>query len=169
MSRSEKTDIKVNLIVYAITNVDELAMTFTAKVKSQIQWKDGRIIFKDLANETNFLNKDWQDQIWLPPLYYSNTEETVQILKGDLVQVEVLRQGKPKYNIVTRVNEGHLFNGEENELQLIAKDELEFNCLYDLSWFPFDNQQCSIQIRIPLDLRDYITFEAQEVAYKGRY
>ena len=168
-SRHQKTIIKVNLIITEITKVDEISMIFKAGLKLTLQWKDGRINFKNLANGSNFLNKHWQHQIWLPPLFYTNTEDNVQILKGDIVQVEVLRQGKPKYNTVSRLNEGRLFNGEENELQLIAKDELEFACLYNLLWFPFDTQKCSIDIRIPLDLRDYITLETKTVTYRGNY
>ena len=56
--------------IQKIDEIDEINMKFHAEVKIVIQWRDPRIIFKNLASEGNFLNKQWQDQIWLPPLVY---------------------------------------------------------------------------------------------------
>ena len=84
------------------------------------------------------------------------------------VQVEILRQGEPVQNDVSRVKEGNQFSGKENELHLTAKDDLIFECSFELSWFPFDSQQCSIKIRIPKDLRDHITLIPNRVVYTGK-
>ena len=110
----------------------------------------------------------WEDQIWLPPFYYSNTVDDVPILMGNRVRVEIKRQGEPKGNDVSKINEDYQFSGKENELHLTAKDDLIFECSFELSWFPFDSQQCSIKIRIPKDLRDHITLIPNRVVYTGK-
>ena len=117
-----------------------------------------------LSKTGNFLNKLSQDQIWLPPLYYSNTKEDASI---NVVHVEILRQGEPENNDISELNEGWIFKGAENELRLVAKDEPTFRCSFNLSRFPFDVQECSIDISIPKENRDYLTLIPIKVEYLG--
>ena len=166
---SHKTEVRVELKISAISKIDELANTFKAEVQIELKWNDHRIIFNNLVEKNrNFLDRFWQDQIWLPPLIFKNTEERVPILMGKEVRVEVLRQGEPKKCEVSQMHEGNQFSGDKNELQLVAKDVLFYNCVFELSWFPFDVQHCSIDIRIPKQLRDYTTLIPYRVVYKGK-
>ena len=64
-----------------------------------------RITFKNLANEGNFLDKFWQDQIWLPPLLYSNTEKNVKILSTNTIIVEVQREERQRVSKKTALND----------------------------------------------------------------
>ena len=57
--------------------------TFNADVEIKAKWKDQRIVFKNLANHGNVFDKFWQDKLWLPPLYFSNTKEDLSMLDGD--------------------------------------------------------------------------------------
>lgn len=163
--RSHKTEVRLGLEINSISKIDELANTFKADVGIELKWMDHRLIFNNLAKNGNFLDRFWQDQIWLPPLYFRNTEERVPI---GVTRVKILRQGEPEQNDVSRINEGNQFSGEENELHLTANDEITFKCIFELSWFPFDVQHCSINIYIPLELRDYTTLIPNKVEYTGK-
>ena len=163
-SRSRKAEVKIRVEIASISKIDELNMSFDARTDIKLKWVDRRINFISLSKTGNFLNKLSQDQIWLPPLYYSNTKEDASI---NVVHVEILRQSEPENNDISELNEGWLFKGAENELQLVAKDELTFRCSFNLSRFPFDVQECSIDIRIPKEFRDYITLIPIEVEYLG--
>ena len=163
-TRSRKAEVKIKVEIASISKIDELNMSFDARTEITLKWVDQRINFISLAETGNFLNKLSQDQIWLPPLYYSNTKEDASI---NVVHLEILRQGKPENNDISELIEGWLFKGAENELQLVAKDELTFRCSFNLSRFPFDVQECSIDVSIPKEKRDYITLIPIEVEYKG--
>ena len=104
--------------IHSFTNIDEMSMTFSAEVAIKLQWKDSRITFKDLKSEGNFLDKSSQDQIWLPPLTFSNTDGNVPLLGDDSIKVEVLRQGSAILNNLYKLNEGTHFKGDENDLLL---------------------------------------------------
>ena len=39
-----------------------------------------------------------------------------------------------------------LYNGNENPLHYQRLDNIQLNCLYELSWYPFDTQNCFIMI-----------------------
>ena len=94
--RSLKTEVRIELKIDAISKINELTNTFKANVNIELKWVDNRIIFNNLEKNANFLDRFWQDQIWLPPLYFSNTEERVPILTGKELHVEVLRQSEPE-------------------------------------------------------------------------
>ena len=166
--RSHKTEVRVTLGIYGISKIDELADTFKGDVKIKLKWTDHRIIFKNLAKNGNFLNRFWQDKIWLPSLYYSNTVDDLPILMGNHFQVDIVRQSEPDQNDIARIHEENQFSGEENELYLTATDEHTFKCEFDLSWFPFDVQHCSIDIKIPRQLRNYTTLIQNGVKYTGK-
>ena len=167
--RSHNTEVRLGLFIQQISQIDELAKTFKGELYIRLKWRDHRITFNNLEkNGSNILNRFWEDQIWLPPFYYSNTVDDVPILMGNRVRVEIKRQGEPKGNDVSRINEEYQFSGKENELNLVAKDELIYKCNFELSWFPFDAQHCSIIIAIPNELRKYTTLIPYKVEYWGK-
>ena len=88
-TRSHKTELKLDLKISAISKIDELANTFKGDLDIELKWIDQRITFNNLAKNGNFLNKFWQDQIWLPPLYFSNTVDNLPITMGNIFQVEI--------------------------------------------------------------------------------
>ena len=167
-SRFEKTDIFISVTVYSIKKIDEIAMNFRAETKVEVQWRDYRISFNNLANNGNFLNKFWSEQIWLPPLYFSNTNDDVHIIEGSSFIVEVLRQGAPKYNDLD-LDEGMIYHGKENNLLLTSKDECTFRCEFELSRFPFDVQHCSINIKTPYAIRNGTALKPMTLNYLGMY
>ena len=150
-------------------NIDVLAMTFESEIVIELRWKDRRLIFKDLRQDGNFLNKSWKNQIWLPPLYFSNTDGNEPISRSDSNRVQILRQGPYKYNDPTELNEGTLFQGEENELHLQVRHQTTFKCLFHLSMYPFDIQHCSINLQMPRFLHNYTTLKPEEITYSGMY
>ena len=75
--RSHKTDVRLGLKINEISKIDELAHTFKADLSIELKWIDHRITFNNLEKHGNFLNRFWQGQIWLPPLYFRNTEERI--------------------------------------------------------------------------------------------
>ena len=150
--------------------MDEVLMKFHAEVKIELQWKDPRITFKNLAKDGNFLSEFWQDQIWLPPVRYSNSEANLIVSDADAVVLEVLRHGMGEPNSVTDLYEGYTFKGEENELYLFSWHEGYFYCLLELSEFPFDIQQCSVNLKIPVEIQNYTTFQPKMgLDYSGTY
>ena len=121
-----------------------------------------------MADEGNFLNKFWQNQIWLPPIAYSNIEKNLKIAYNGDVIVEIQRKGKGTPKPITDLDEGQIFKGDENDLILTALQEDYFFCLFELSEFPFDTQECSIDVNIPMEIRNYITLEPRMLIYSGK-
>ena len=88
-SVEQKTEIAVTAQINGVTDVDQMTMTFCGDIKLRLYWRDSRIKFKDLGSDGTFLNKHWIDQIWLPPLTFSNTVGNMPILRDESIVVQV--------------------------------------------------------------------------------
>ena len=166
-SGSNKTNINIRITIGSIQSIDELAMTFSSEVAIFLSWRDERITFRNLAKGKTVLSKVWYDQIWLPPLYFSNTKDNKQILSGNSIEVAIIPHGKPTYNKISELNEANVFKGKENDLELESWNELTFKCNFALWRYPFDVQHCSIDIKIQTELRNYTILNPKEVTYTG--
>ena len=169
VSGKEKTEITVGAEINAVTNIDEMAMTFRGDIKLSLKWRDSRIKLRDLEADGTFLNKHWMDQIWLPPLILSNTVGNMPILSDESLVVKILKKGESVHNLITDLHEGTLFLGIENDLQLDGQYETTFKCLFELHRFPFDNQKCTMNLKIPYDIRNYTKLKPNDLHFSGKY
>ena len=167
-SKGQKTKISVKAVVKAITEVEQLSMTFKGDIKIILCWKDGRIKFKDLSPSGRYLNKDWKDQIWLPPLYFPNTVGKLPITTDEGFTVKILKQGESKLNDDLELNEGYLFKGHENELQLTSHYDYTFHCTFQLQKFPFDTQHCNMTLKVPSEMSEYMQLETNGLDFEGK-
>ena len=167
--KDQKNEIKVTAELHSIKDIDQLAMTFLGELKIILHWKDARITFKDLGPNGSYLNDDWKKQIWLPPLYFSNTVEKLPIYKDDGYTVKILREAKHTVNDISELNEGCIFNGDENHLQLTSHYEYTFHCTFNLSKFPFDTQHCHMILKVPSEMREFVKLKPNKtLIFRGK-
>ena len=168
VSNGTKTDVFVGMDIVSISNIDEMARTFTSKLKVSFHWRDQRMTFNNLNPHGNFLRHSWLHQIWLPPVLFSNTKEFILITEKDDAVVKILRQGPLSLNKASELNEGKTYRGAENDISLTASHQHEFDCSYDLSHFPFDIQKCSIDIKVADEFEQYITLKPKKLNFPGK-
>jgi len=166
-SMGQKTEIAVAAKLKSITDIDQLAMTYKGDIKIILCWKDGRISFIDLGPNGTYLNKHWKEQIWLPPLYFPNTVGKLSLSIDEGFTVKILKQGESELNDDSELNEGYMFKGDENELQLTSHYEYTFHCTFELSKFPFDTQHCNMTLKVPSEMGDYIKLEAKDLVFEA--
>ena len=160
-----KLEVHVQLDIKSISQVHEINEQFQSEVRILLQWYDPRLSFKDLTDSGNFLNEDWKELIWLPPLTFSNTFGNEPLLAPSAgVKINKEGQGSTKpYELY----EGTYYNGSENSLILFGQYQHYFDCQFRLHSYPFDTQKCSIDIAVPLNLRDYISLQPLNVTFSG--
>ena len=116
---------------------------------------------------TSKISKDWKEQIWIPPLYFSNTNENKELLSGSSNRIEVIKQGEPIPNDISDVDEENVFIGDDNHLEFHSTNDLTFECHFELSKFPFDNQYCSIHMKFPQEWIEYTFLHPKHIIYLG--
>ena len=169
---SNKTKINIRIDIISIETIDELAMTFTSEVGIFLKWRDQRITFRNLDFVDQIwikkvLSNAWLDQIWLPPLYFSNTIGNKGILSGNFNQMFIIPHGQPTLNKMSDLIEANTFKGDENDLELESWNELIFKCNFELWRYPFDVQRCSVNVMIPPELKNYTILNPTKITYTG--
>ena len=145
-----------------------MSMTFEAEVRITLKWKDPRLTFKNLKETGNYLEKSLLDQIWLPKLHFVNTKGNLQVLADDSMTVQVLREGKRVLMEPMNLHEGNLYEGKENSVMVNVDHQFDFHCDFELSNFPFDNQDCGIQIESPVEMRNLTRLKPGSLTYRGK-
>ena len=168
IKQGEKTQIETSIDILSVKDVDELEMKFTAELRVKIKWKDARLSYQNLKSDGNFLEFDYFDEIWKPPIKFSNTESNTLLLNKDLMSIQILKEGKAKILDDSELYEGMQFKGSENSLYLIGQYQERFHCMFCLANYPFDTQNCSIKLENSLDMDDFITLIPKELKFLGK-
>lgn len=160
----------MSLVIHNLGTIDELQMKFRAKISLQIKWKDPRLTYRSLKNDGNILSKDNSDEIWIPDLEFTNTEKDLSILKAgkDSFKVQVLKKGQvQKIDAFIDLHYHETFSGQENDLFLVGKYEEYFTCTFDLKLYPFDTQNCFMNLSVPETQSKDLKLTKGNVTYQG--
>ena len=107
---------------------------------------ENRVKYQNLKNETslNVLSDDEIKQLWLPLIVYDNTDQKESTRLGEnwewVTRMTVDREGDFTRSPIEEVDEAEIFEGADNRLTMNQTYTWEFQCLYELQRYPFDNQ-----------------------------
>ena len=89
-----------------------------------------------------------RQQIWVPTILFSNTREDFTSENDEQAFAKVIRSKKGS-RISLDTNEDILESkGSENEIQIKRIYEIDFLCDYDMRFYPFDIQVCTVDLVI---------------------
>ncbi|KAK4321037.1 hypothetical protein Pmani_008145 [Petrolisthes manimaculis] len=142
--------ISVVAEVMDLGQTDLLASTLTLTVTLMLSWIDERLEFHHLQNDTDdalttvVLKLD--QKVWMPRLRIKRgslkEETTTTAALGENLWVR--RQGEG-----TVVSGSHMaYKGLENPLVLTMTATVVSYCYFDLRMYPFDQQQCHVQVQV---------------------
>ena len=137
-------------------------MLFRCQFKLYLEWFDSRVTFFNLNNNQllNTLVQDEKQKIWTPSLIFDNTDEKIRTKTDDESLISVKREGNFTINTIDNVDNVYMYDGAENSLQMSRVYQIGWICEYQMNWYPFDTQVCSMTISVTEDLNDFITIEA---------
>ena len=126
--------------------IEEVDHSISFKFKIYLRWRENRVIYQNLKkNSTNNLLRQGEVRmLWLPLVIYWNTDQDETTRLGEnwewKTNVLVHREGKPKSNELTDVDEAEIFQGSENSLIMEQTYTHAFQCVFKLSKYTFDTQ-----------------------------
>ena len=143
------TALYLNVTVFGISYFDEMHMTYKARFSLNLKWFDWRVTFYNLEQlmvNYNYIGADDLAKLWLPRLIFSNSENENYLKFDALTSVIVQRIGSPKLNSPTNINEAEIYDGGSNPFVYNRSYEMTFECNFDLEKYPFDHQNCHINV-----------------------
>ncbi|KAK4307136.1 hypothetical protein Pmani_021095 [Petrolisthes manimaculis] len=144
--KEQDRPIPVRLFV-EITSVREMniiGFKMVLDIIIRLYWQDGRLIMKNLRADMQSNKVHGHEKIWMPQL---QVEDGLRSLADMLPRAEVMlvqRQGRSIPDDPTRLNEDDLYLGSENTLLLQQVYSVAFTCQFNLHFYPFDSQVCSL-------------------------
>ena len=130
----------ISMDIYDIQNIDELHMMFTVQFRIQLKWFDSRIIFRNLkpTDWENKLDSSEIEKIWTPTLYIKDSNivyvEAGQKIQEGIGSVWIHRNGSPKENELSEIDEDFLYPGHENSIIMVNFFIIKLGCKFDLKW-----------------------------------
>ena len=144
-----KTTVWVSIFIYMIKDIEELHMQYTSKIGLYMKWYDNRLTYTNLKDALhNIVSDEYKGKLWVPPLYFSNTDENIQVNTNARTVLEVERQGPYSVTSSYEVHEAELFEGSQNAITSYNEYALQLHCSFNLAWYPFDTQNCKISVSL---------------------
>ena len=124
-------------------------MIFTAKFNINLEWKDYGLSFQSLRDdyEKNLILDYMAANIWKPNLIFENNHqrEIIKYIPSSSVMM-IIKNGNSTEAPLSQLDEARVYESSETGILMRTKHFLEFKCLFDLTYFPFDNQKCYMKV-----------------------
>ena len=152
-----------------VQDIQEVAQILKLKFRLSLSWRDARVSFYNIkTNEIlNSLTLEEQLILWTPTIVFWNTEKQLKTVNDENSFASVRRDGAG--SIIDRtVNEDiEVYSGEENEITFTRVYSIEFYCEYQMAWYPFDIQTCSMEMVFDGVLDNYAQLLAGVLKFTG--
>ena len=138
----------VSIVLSKVVHIDEEDHAIEFQFEILLEWNENRVSYHNLKQDMslNTLNDTEMKRIWLPLVIYENTDDKESTRVGTewewATNVLVERIGKPTMGWYKDgwLDETQIFKGTENLLKMSQTYTHEFQCVYQLSNYPFDTQ-----------------------------
>ena len=149
----QKVQVNVSLHVKNIFDIKELSMEYTVRFLLTMEWYDPRISFRNLKEEKeeNIISIEESCHLWLPSLYFKNSNFGQRTTTDSETSFHVKRHGKHGNNPVTEIHEDYIYKGSENPMVLARYYTVTLTCGFELELYPFDHQECPIELEVPFE------------------
>ena len=138
----------VSIVLSKVVHIDEENHAIEFQFEILLEWKDNRVTYHNLKPDVslNALNDTEMRRLWLPLVIYENTDDKESTRLGTEwewethVLVERVGEATMSDYLEGWLDETLIFKGTENVLQMSQTYTHEFQCVYQLSDYPFDTQ-----------------------------
>ena len=141
-----QVNVSINLL--RIINMEEQDHKIDLQFQITLEWREtGRVLYHNLkeVKSMNALSSEGISKLWLPRVFYDNTDNK-EVTRGGQgwewpISVSIVREGShDKRGSSELVDEVEIFDGDRNRIEMQQVYTIEFQCQYDLQYYPFDTQ-----------------------------
>jgi hypothetical protein len=167
--RHRKLQVSTDIHLIQIVGIDEKQGYFKSKVGFSSRWVDKQLVYQNLKrNYNNVITPEDMDIIWRPHVVYENIEHFGKVIQsGDKRIIKIDLNAEFHYTQAgnDNIDNTYLFEGSENSLEYIRYYTIEWLCDFNMAWYPFDTQSCTMQLKN--NLADWVDFVPRNFTYTG--
>ena len=112
-------------------------------------------------------SKEIAARLWVPTVIFKNTEHNFATSVDENSMILVKKEGNMSLSSIQEVEEIAYFSGSENPLIYSKNFYHRFQCLFDLNYYPFDTQLCTILLKKPNKVGKFAELLPNYLEYKG--
>lgn len=147
--------IYILLDIEKINNIDTKNMLIQVTFCITIYWREPRIYFKNLdQKDTNSIDNVDFSKMWIPLDNLEHKNAVIGKIRPDLdKKVEIVLKhlnktfSHPELADVSASREEFRYRHEENLLMVEQRFRVDYECIFDLLRYPFDEQSCDIILK----------------------
>ena len=165
----DKIAIDVSADIISILDIDEISSIFQVQFFLHFTWYDSRLMYYNLKNDTglNTLSPEEKQQLWIPVLVFDNTENKLSTVIDEDSILTVSKKGDYTLSTMEDVENRQFFKGDENSITLSRFYNIRFLCNYEMQWYPFDVQSCTLKLSMKGKSSDFARLRADVLQYLG--
>ena len=171
VGNSSKTVVTIGITIHSILQINEIEETFYLSFEQDIAWIDPRLEYHNIKRNTNLnvLSFDEMTSIWTPQIVFYNTKEKLKSVADDDAILTIIPGESFNFERTDISNHEniYIFKGDENNVKLSKTHNVAFLCQYDMAWYPFDTQACTLDVVLGVVQAPFCSLEAQSLEYLG--
>ena len=155
----EYTHVQTNIIIENIDFIDAANMKMGMTMELQMNWKDTRLMFKNISPGVRRLVTDEvKEKLWLPIDHIKHGKSIIGMVRpGPEKRVDVYTETAPLPVEVFRSFEDFQFNASECHLNAVQRFRIDYTCKFNLNNYPFDQHTCKFYLGIDSTEQNRVT------------
>jgi hypothetical protein len=182
LSQEEFLAVNLRLLIENINRIDTKNMVIEVTLGIEIMWREPRLAFKNLNQfGTNFIDAFDSNRIWLAIENLEHRNAVIGKIHEDSdrqVEVMVNYMGHKAQRFPVDVfenREEYRYKQDENVIREKQRFRIEYECAFDLQYYPFDKQACNIVLKFKssdylkmfvVKTNDTISYATQNISNK---
>ena len=168
---NSKAKVTLSVQLQSILMLDELAEIMYVKYVLVTKWSDPGLDFDNLKKniDQNVLSQGEKAGIWIPKVVFENTKATLtSVLDEDSIIRIVPNQNftHARTNLQNPQNI-YMFKGINTKVEMSRSYDTEFLCSYNMGWYPFDSQTCTLDYVLDATASVFVSLEMDSLTYTG--
>ena len=162
--------VAISITLLNILDVKELDGTWHPKFILQMEWFDSRIKMQNLNEDMqlNVLGSEEKNDPWVPIVIFNNNNKRKRLLLDGNTSLIVRKQSNGTLNDFEDFERAKVYNGQENPFVYERSYSLPLECDFDLRNYPFDTQECLIDLGVPLALKNKVELDAVKIIFQKK-
>ena len=143
-------NVNISAKIINILKINEVEQSFQVKIILLLTWYDYRLMYHNLKESRmeNSPTLEEMAKLWIPKIVFDNTEHNDVMKMDDLAEVTISREGISTSADETIVDEVEIFKGSENKINFDKGFTKTVECIYQLQLYPFDTQECTVNLQV---------------------
>ena len=172
VGKKDKLEVTVTVILSHILEIDIVGGIFKTRFVIDRQWFDPLLSYRNLDKDyrVNLISPEEEEKTWFPTVIFENElseDDTVWFKLNQ--EYSLIRNLENQYKPigVGEIDNAYMYSGDVNKHFMRREFAVEWMCEYDMAWYPFDTQECTMQYKIVNKFSDFAALVRGNLSYIG--